>query len=235
VNSAAERLHVLLLSADPLLVNTFTDISQEFGIQAHPSSATEHAAEQLAQSKYEGVLVDFDTVSEARPIFAAARQSPSNKNAVLFAVASHATNALGALDDRAQFLLRRPLDTASMKQALCAAYELMRGERRRYFRCAANLPVRIRTGAGLTFQCLTINVSSNGLAVTSPAPQTLGSPVEIDLQLPDGSSVQGHGAVIWDDKHGKTGIHFHATSPGMQTKLEQWLDACAAKQMASLT
>src|SRR5690348_11081821 len=112
---AANRLHVLLLSADPVLVTTFTDISQEFGIEAHPSSVTQHAAEQLAQSKYEGVLVDFDTVSGARPILAAARQSPSNKNAVVFAVASQAASALNALDDRAQFLLRRPLDRASMK------------------------------------------------------------------------------------------------------------------------
>ena len=231
MNMAAERLHVLLLSADPLLVTTFTDISQEFGIEAHPSSLTQHAAEQLAQSKYEGVLVDFDTVSEARPVFAAARQSPSNKNAVLFAVASHSTNALSALDDHVQFLLRRPLDRANMKQALCAAYVLMRRERRRYFRCLASLPVRLRTGAGEAFHCLTINVSSNGLAVHSTTPQNLGAPVEIELQLPSGFTVHGNGAVIWDDKHGKTGIHFHSESLEMQTKLDEWLDTYASEQM----
>jgi PilZ domain-containing protein len=228
---AAERLHVLLLSADPLLVTTFTDISQEFGIEAHSSSATQHAAEQLAQSKYEGVLIDFDTVSEARPIFAAARQSPSNKNAVLFAVASHVTNALGALDDRVQFLLRRPLDKVNIKQALCAAYVLMRRERRRYFRCLATLPVRLRAGPKCAFQCLTINVSSNGLAINSPVPQTLGTPVDLELQLPDGFTVQGNGAVIWDDKHGKTGIHFHSATPEMQTRLDEWLDTCVSEQM----
>jgi len=231
VNIAAERLHVLLLSTDPLLVTTFADISQEFGIEAHPSSATQDATEQLAQSKYEGVLVDFDTVSEARPIFAAARQSPSNKNAVLFAVASHATNALSALDDRVQFLLRRPLDRVHMKQALCAAYVLMRRERRRYFRCLAVLPVQLRAGAGEAFRCLTINVSSNGLAVNSPRPQKLGAPVEIELQLPSGFTVHGEGAVIWDDKHGKTGIHFHSATAEMQLKLDEWLDTCASGQM----
>ncbi len=228
---AAEPLHVLLLSADPLLVTAFTDISQEFGIEAHPSSVTQDAAEQLALSKYEGVLVDFDTIPEARPIFTATRQSPSNKNAVLFAVASHSTNALSALDDRVQFLLRRPLDRANMKQALCAAYVLMRRERRRYFRCLARLPVRLRTGAGESFHCFTINVSSNGLAVNSPSPQKLGAPVEIELQLPIGFTFHGHGAVIWDDNHGKTGIHFHSASPEMQRNLDGWLDTYAAEQM----
>ena len=228
---AAERLHVLLLSADSLLVTTFADISQEFGIEAHPSSEMRHAAEQLAQSKYEGLLVDFDTVSEARPIFATIRQSPSNKNAVLFAVASHASNALSALDDHVQFLLRRPLDRVSMKQALCAAYVLMRRDRRRYFRCSSILPVRLRTGASEAFQCLTINVSSNGLAVNSPSPQKLGAPVEIELQLPSGLTVHGEGAVIWDDKHGKTGIHFHLATAEMQLKLDEWLDTRASEQM----
>ena len=227
---AAERLHVLLLSADPLLVTTFIDISQEFGIEAHPSSAMQHAAELLTQSKYEGVLVDFDTVSEARPIVTAARQSPCNKNAVLFAVASHATNALSALDDHVQFLLRRPLDKVNMKQALCAAYVLMRRERRRYFRCLASLPVRLRVGTGEAFHCLTINVSSNGLAVNSPSPQNLGAPVEIELRLPSGFTVRGSGAVIWDDKHGKTGVHFHSATPEMQMKLDEWLDTCASAQ-----
>jgi hypothetical protein len=231
VSIAAERLHVLLLSADSLLVTTFADISHEFGIEAHSSTETRYAAEQLAQYKYEGVLVDFDTISEAGPIFAVARQSPSNKNAVLFAVASHASNAFSALDDRVHFLLRRPLDRLSMKQALCAAYVLMRRERRQYFRCLSILPVRLRTGAREAFRCLTINVSSNGLAVNSPSPQKLGVPVEIELQLPTGFTVRGDGAVIWDDKHGKTGIHFHSATAEMQLKLDEWLDTCASEQM----
>lgn len=227
--SIAEPLHVLLLSADPLLVTTFSDISHELGIIAHSSSITQDAAAKLAQIKYEGVLVDFDTVAEARPILAAARESPSNKNVVLFAVASHATNALNALDDRAQFLLRRPIDRVGMKQALCAAYELMRGERRRYFRCSASLDVRLKIGSADPFRCLTINVSSNGLALKTPTPQKLGVPVEVDLQLPDGFTVQGNGVVIWDDKHGKTGVHFHSVTPRMQLMLDEWLDARASE------
>lgn len=229
----AERLRVLLLSTDPFLVTTFTDISQEFGIEAHASSMMQDAAEHLARCKYEGVLVDFDTVSSARPIFSAARRSPSNKNAVFFAVASHATTALSALDDRAQFLLRRPLDRARMKQAVCAAYELMRSDRRRYFRCSASLSVQLRMGSGQTLQCLSINVSSNGVAVNSPAPQALGAPVDIHLQLPDGFTVHGKGAVIWDDKHGKTGIHFHCITREMQAKLDEWLDGRALEQLGS--
>jgi hypothetical protein len=88
--------------------------------------------------------------------------------------------------------------------------------------------VRLKVGAADPLHCLTINVSSNGLALNTPTPQKLGAPVGVDLKLPDGFTVQGKGVVIWDDKHGKTGVHFHSVTPLMQLKLDEWLDTLAA-------
>jgi hypothetical protein len=174
-------------------------------------------------------MLDFDTVVEARPVLDVLQGSPSNKNAIVFAVASQHSIAMQALENRAHFVLQRPIDRPAITHTLYAAYDFMRGERRRYFRCAASLNVQL-SSCGDIAQCLTINVSSNGLAINTGAPRKLGSAVDVSLQLPDGSIVEGNGLVIWDDKHGKTGVHFHCKTPQMRIKLDHWLDMKAAEE-----
>jgi hypothetical protein len=70
---------------------------------------------------------------------------------------------------------------------------------------------------------MTINVSSNGLALNTPTPQELGAEVDLVLELPTGTAIAGKGVVIWDDKHGKAGIHFRCNSPEVQSQLDAWL------------
>ncbi len=100
---------------------------------------------------------------------------------------------------------------------------------RRYFRCPVALPVSLRTPSGDHLKCTSINVSSNGLALNTPAPQELGAEVNVLLELPTGDTIAGKGTVIWDDKHGKAGIHFHCNSPEMQSHLDSWLADRSAK------
>ncbi len=100
---------------------------------------------------------------------------------------------------------------------------------RRYFRCPVTLPVSLRTPSGDHLKCVSINVSSNGLALNTPAPQELGAEVNVLLELPTGDTIAGKGTVIWDDKHGKAGIHFHCNSPEMQSRLDSWLAERSAK------
>lgn len=219
-------LHMLLLTTDPLLASTFSDVSRTLGIEAQCSDSSQEVSDQLNRAKYEGVVLDFDTVANARPVLTSVRESRSNKNAVVFAVATGSKVAEQALRDRAHFLLRRPIETAAIKQTLDAAYDLMLGERRRHFRYATTLPVElIVINSGISLQCSTINVSSNGMAVTAPVPFKLAETLDIILLLPDGFTVRAMGTVIWDDKHGKSGLHFQCKTPEMRHKLDSWLNA----------
>ena len=78
------------------------------------------------------------------------RNSP---NAVIFAVASNAARRDQALLNGAHFLLNRPIQASAIRQTLNTAYDLMYKERRRYFRCAAELPVTLFRGLnGNTFE-----------------------------------------------------------------------------------
>lgn len=86
--NSGEMLHLLLLTVDPLLVTTFTGASKELGIEAQSTEDSHQLSEHLNRAKYEGVVLDFDTVSDAHPALASVRESRSNKNAIVFAVAS---------------------------------------------------------------------------------------------------------------------------------------------------
>jgi hypothetical protein len=115
-------------------------------------------SQQLSSAKYEGLVLDCDTVPAALSVLGRVRESRPNKDAVVFAVATGADRRNQALQDGAHFLLQRPIESAEIKRTLHIAFDLMRGERRRYFRCAADLPVElmfITSGKSLLIQVAT--------------------------------------------------------------------------------
>ncbi len=209
-------MHILLLTADPLLASAFTDESREIGIEARSVADFDNFSQQLSDAKYDGLVLDFDTVPAAIPVLGSVRKSRPNKDAVVFAVATGADRRDRALQDGAHFLLQRPIDSTEIKRTLHTAYDLMRGERRRYFRCAAELPVVLMlTASKNTFQCVTMNISSNGMAVKTPVllPLKLAETMDLALLLPETGTVRGTGIVIWDDKHGKCGLKVQCSGP----------------------
>ena len=223
VNTA--EIHALLVTPDPWLVMNFTDVSRELGIDAQRSGKTGGVPEELGRAKYEAVLVDFDTVPETLAILASVRESPANRNALVFAVATDIGHRQQALRQGATFIFERPLEAAEIRRVLYAAYDLMARERRLYFRCTAELPVLLtHANAGTELKCTTLNLSSNGMALSTSSPLQPGEVVQIVLFLQEGHAVRGSGTVVWDDKHGKTGISFQCSVPQDQNQLDTWLD-----------
>jgi len=222
----AAEIRTLLVTPDAWLVKNFTDISRELGIDAQKSDKAGGVPEELGRTKYEAVLVDFDNVPDTLPILARVRESPANRNAVIFAVAS-GTSREQALQQGANFVFERPLEPKDIRRALYAAYDLMARERRRYFRCTAELPVLLSPATATTdLRCTTINVSSNGMALSTPSPMKPGEEVRIILFLKAaGPVVRAKGTVVWDDKHGKTGLRFQCSVQRDQSELESWLDS----------
>jgi CheY-like chemotaxis protein len=217
-------MHALLVTADSSLVATFTQISEELGIRTEPVGNVQNVSGRLNSAKYEAVLLDADTVPSAIPVISAVRESRSSTHAVVFVVASKATDSEQALERGAHFLLQRPIDAPEIRRTLRAAYDLMLGESRRYFRCKAELPVILGTSHA-TFQCSTVNVSGNGMAVRTAVPLELAEPVDIEVALPDGFSVRASGLVVWHDREGNSGLKFHCSGPEMRQKLDAWLDS----------
>lgn len=231
---AGSQVRILLLTSDAALVSTFSDLSDQLGIDARASAAPQEARMELDRAKYEGVVLDYDTIADAGPVLTSMRQSPSNRNSVVFAVATEPAAAVNALAERAHFLLRRPVDVASLKSILSVAYDLMQSERRRYFRFAARVPVQLTTDGGMRYDCFSINISSSGIALECPESLRLADLVDLTILLEPGTAVHASGSVIWDDKHGKCGVHFHCSNPQMRAALDSWLDARATAQQGPL-
>jgi DNA-binding response OmpR family regulator len=213
----------LVVTLDPWLGKTFDEVSKELGIEAQTSSNTGGVPEELGRERFEALLIDFDTVSDTTPILVTLRGSPSNKSAIVLAVATGAERKQQAINLGVNFVFERPLEMKDLRLALTTAYDLMVRERRAYFRCPIELRVQLTRSNSVEIQCTTFNISSRGMAVHSPTPFNLAESLEIALDLPGGETVLAQGAVVWDDRHGKAGIHF-TCNPEMQQLLDSWLD-----------
>jgi hypothetical protein len=224
MNSAAE-IRALVLTRDSGLATAFAEVSKEFGIDAQRSGNGGMPTE-LGVSKYEALLIDFETITQPVTVFNVLRQSPANRNAVVFAVVGNPDARQRARDQGATFLLERPLKGDAIRRVLQAAYGLMTKERRRYYRCAIDIAVQLVRDSGEEIECRTINISSNGIALSSPEPFVAGEKVHVSFLPPDApSQIRTVGTVVWDDKHGKTGLSMECTTPRMQVELDAWLDS----------
>lgn len=220
-------LRALVVTSDPWLTSHFAEVAREVGIEAHTRAGNIDIPDELSSGKYEGVLLDFDVVPEAMTVLTALRKSRSNENAVVFAVATDAPQRHLVLENGANVLLERPLDAKQLRRALYAAYDQMVRERRRYFRCAVQAPVLVtRPSSQADFRCTSINISSSGIALNTPSVFTAGEEVQIVVFLRDAElAVRAIATVVWDDRHGKTGLSFKCCSPQHQSDLDGWLDS----------
>lgn len=224
-------IRALVVTLDPWLGVTFGELSKELGIETQTSSSR-GVPEELGREKFEALFLDFDTVAETAPILATLRRIPSNKGAVVLAVATGNERRSCAVNSGAIFVFERPLQMEEVRRTLRTAYDLMQGDRRRYFRCAVRIPVRMTLPSGVNIDCSTMNLSRTGMALTTSNPIETADWLELAFALPDGSSVQATAVVVWDDKHGKSGLQFQCREPEMQRKVDDWLDSQFAAQRA---
>src|SRR5579864_4439158 len=211
--------------ADRETAGTFVALFRELGITPQVNTDDAAVADELDRTKFEALVLDFDTIQDPPGILGRARANPANKNAVIFAVVSGAEHRQQAIALGANFVFERPLVLEGIRDVVQAARDLMVHERRRYFRCSAELTVWLADKtSGADVECSTMNISRSGMAVVTPLPLSLGAEIEIKLFL-SSDPIRATGTVVWDDKHGKSGISFRCLTPKMQSDLDSWLDA----------
>jgi DNA-binding response OmpR family regulator len=218
-------MNMLVVTMDPALSGTFREEANGIGVEAQACGDFRETHQRFEAAKYEAVVVDFDTFPEGDLVIASIRESRFSKNAVVFAVATNRRHMEQALQRRAHFVLNRPLETSALRRTLRVAYDLMLKDRRRHFRCATVFPIQVRiVRTQNILHCLTINVSSNGMAINAPEPLKLAETLEIEFALADGFRIRATGFVVWDDKRGRSGVNFQCVGPEMRLKLNSWLE-----------
>lgn len=220
----AGELHALLLTREESVATSFGSICRELGIVTQPGAGCRELGQQLEQEKFQAVVMDFDSLESGQEDLAKVRESHLNKHAVVVAIATSTRNIELALYGRAHFVLKRPIEEAEIRRTMRAAYDFMLLDRRRHFRCSAVLPVRLRlVRNGSTVECTSMNLSANGIAVYSQTSFKPAEAVDLEIVLPDAFVIHASAIVVWDDKHGKTGLHFQCRTPEMRAKLDAWL------------
>ncbi len=188
---------------------------------------TDHvsASDCFFHAKFEAVAVDLDTILEPIPFVQNIRQGRANRNAVVLAIATNDSAKGRASEHRASLVIERPLVASQLLPLLRAAYGLMLQDRRRYFRLVVELAVSIRTRSGVEFQCKTINISSEGMALRTLRPMPEGETVGVVFAISNpGPLMIAEGTVIWDDKHGKAGLHLRFANSQDKDRISEWLD-----------
>ena len=145
---------------------------------------------------------------------------------LVIAVATSGDMNQAASAGGASFIVERPLLPKRIRDLVRAAYGRMLRDGQTYFRMAVELPVSIRRVSGTILQCTTLNLSQRGMAITSSTPLGVpaGEQINIGFAIPNTDIfVSAKGKVIWDDKHGKTGITFECTCPSVEARFFNWL------------
>jgi CheY-like chemotaxis protein len=219
-------LKALIVSPDAKTIATFVQAFRDLKVIAQGCADQASASQRFAQTKFEAVVVDLDNILERMPFVQSLRQGRTNRNSVVLAVATNDPAKKRASEHGASFVIERPLIDELLLVVLRAAYGFMLQDRRRYFRLVTELAVSIRTGSGVELQCRTINVSSEGMALRTPRPMEVGETVTVVFAISNpGPLMIAGGTVIWDDKHGKAGLHLRFANWQDKDRISDWLDS----------
>jgi hypothetical protein len=219
------EMKALLVTHDPPMVDLLRQLFAEISIVIQGCEDEAAAAEILSRSKLDALVLDFDNITASDPLVKILRDSPSNRNAVLFAAATYGAAKKKALEHGTSFIFERPFVEEQIRLVIRNAYAQMLRERRKYFRLAVELEVSIQRTSGDEMICKTTNLSQNGMALLVPSPLVHGESIKINFQIPGAKlTLSAEGSVVWEDRHGKAGINFQCGSVEDQNRFAAWLD-----------
>lgn len=183
------------------------------------------AIARVQERRYGALIVDCEDELRAAELISAARHAPINETTLVVAMVDARNEVRDLFTEGANFLIYKPVSLERAAESLQAAWSLMPRDRRRKRR------VHISTQASITFATTEdacaplLNLSEDGIALHSPN-KIPPSRVYFQFALPGQSSkVRLSGDVVWQDSHGRVGLHFAQVPQASRRVLDQWLQA----------
>jgi CheY-like chemotaxis protein len=219
------RMRALVVCRDAEIIRIFSQIFLEVGIETEKCGSESQAIDQLMSDKFEALVLDFDKLPDCPDVVRRVREIRPNKTAQVFAIVSNDEATTRALESGSTFVLKRPPVPFQVRNLLHTVYGRMLRSLQAYFRLNIEFTVSIARASGRLLQCTTINISQQGMAVTTPLALQPGEPLHVVFVAPNTDIIVGAEAtVIWDDGHGKAGIRFECTSPPTHARFVEWLN-----------
>jgi len=225
------NLQALLVSTDDSAADVLGRVLPALGITVDRSSDPETTMARIQQQKFDAIIADFEDPKAASEALQTARNLGSG--ALSIALVADPTRVRDILSGGAHFVLYKPVSEDGAKAGLRAAAALLSRERRRAFRVPVQAPVQITLPDTRKVDGILLDLSETGMDVLTAEPQTTGSLLAFNFQLPDGTvQVEAHGQVAWANPNGQTGVRFLDVPEEVSAGMKAWLKAAAANQGA---
>jgi len=213
----------LLVSKDEQATHLLTLALAGFGMAVHSCGYPDGVC-QLAEQKFDCVLVDYDDPHSAALILQNAEQAAIKP--VTVALLHDQSDVRGVFGAGANFVLYKPISELQAESTLRAATALARRERRRAFRVPVQLPVEIRTANGTDIEGILLDLSEDGLDVLSSQPLYRSAAITAVFCLPDQeNSIELRGEVAWANPNRECGMRFIDLPSPTRQFLKTWVQA----------
>jgi CheY-like chemotaxis protein len=218
------NLESLLVCRDTEVVRVLRPALEKLSIEVEVSAAARSGAEILTTAKFDAVIVDCDDLQGGVDVLRELRKNPSNKTSVSFAILNGKTTTQQAFEMGASFVLQKPLTTASTLRCFNTAMSFMVREKRRYFRCPLEMPVRLEFSQGEELKAIATNLSEGGMAIHFEGMLPKKAISKVQFTLPGSKiSMEPKGDVAWADGLGRAGIRFLDIPQTSRDQLEKWI------------
>jgi CheY-like chemotaxis protein len=225
VKSYVMNLESLLVCRDAEVVRVLCPTLEKLSIEVEVSPAARSGAEILNASKFDAVIVDCDDLQGGADILRALRQNASNKTSVSFAILNGKTTTQQAFEMGANFVLQKPVTTAGTLRCFNTAMSFMVREKRRYFRCPLEMPVKLVFSQSEEIKAIATNLSEGGMAIHFEGKLPNHKAIsKVQFTLPGTNSpMEPKGEIAWANGIGRAGIKFLDVPESSRSQLEKWI------------
>ena len=218
------NLESLLVCRDAEVVRVLRPTLEKLSIEVEVSAAARSGAEVLSSAKFDAVIIDCDDLEGGVDVLRGLRQNSSNKTSVSFAVLNGKTTIQQAFEMGANFVLQKPITTAGTLRCFNTAMSFMVREKRRYFRCPVEIPVKLQFSQGGELRALATNLSEGGMAIHFEGTLAKNTIAKVHFNLPGTKvSLEPKGEIAWADGLGRAGIRFQDIPESSRDQLEKWI------------
>ena len=222
------ELRSLLLSQDQPMIDVLQRALLDLGIGVEVYSTADWAQEDLADSKFDAVIVDCD-VAGAPNLLKTIRGTATNGRTLAFAIVPDDETLQQALASGANLALEKPISVDRARSSLRAAYGLIMQERRRFFRYPLDVAVRVTVSERVQLVGTAINISEGGMAIRCNEELPINGQVKLLLLLPgEKTELEVKGMIVWKDARGHGGIRLEQVSESNRQRLNDWLESRTA-------
>lgn len=214
--------------ATPMLRRVLTNV----GVTLEMVDDEDSLLERIRRGRYEGVIVDCTTQGDGFNLLKTLRSEASVRSSIVFALVENKQAMRQAFESGATFTIEKPLSLDRTNRCFRAAYGLIVGEGRRYYRHHINLAVEVdRKGEAIT-TAISTDISSGGISLDTPAQLPADSAVQLRFALPGTRArLEVSGEVIWA-REKRAGVRFTKMGRRTREQLVTWLNERYEQEMA---